>query len=374
MSIVLDHGAMLLVLLGVQIPFLLFFLRFHMRLHDLKSRVLLPVFVIMVAGLLGAMLDRAGPDLGAMFILLVPTMAVLTVLPLIEPGRDWENRDLVVTLVTIALTVGFFVYLWAWNFSGIPTVFLPLWLFVPPGVTGYLQVQVVCMYGEMLLICGLIAGAFELAQSSGNVGSPDTRIVSHNGLVLSIALLFASLVFSFLAVGFLAVFLWCMLQKISRRTMRIILPFVGALGISYLVSLVQLTRTSSLLNVPCDFSLMVMLLLATGVVTLFPIIEPYVPGPKNAALYATATLTVVSLTILLTIPVQDPVRHLASGLSALAGSGLFMAGASLDQGIASKMLLYGYAAVISSVIFAVIALAGALFWKREGRLPATPDS
>jgi len=374
MSIVLDHGAMLLVLLGIQIPFLLCFLRFHRGLHDLRSRVLLPVFVIVVAGLLGAMLDRAGPDLGAMFILLVPTMAVLTVLPLIEPGQDWENRNLVVTLVSIALTVGFFVYLWAWNFSGIPTVFLPLWLFVPPGVSGVIQVQVVCMYGEMLILCGVLAGAFELAQSSGDGGSPDTRIVSHNGLVVSVSLLFASLVFSFLAAGFLAVFLWRILQEIPRRSLKILLPFVGALGISYLVSLVQLTHTSSLLNVPCDFSLMVMLLLAAGVVTLIPIMEPYVPGPKNAALYATATITVVSLIILLTFPVQDPVRHLAAGLSALAGSGLFMAGISLDQEIASKMLLYGYAAIISSVTFAGIVLAGALFWKMRGRLSAIPDS
>jgi hypothetical protein len=267
------------ILLVLQILFLLIFLQYTLRQQDWRTRLLLPVLAMVAAGILSAMLDQIEPDLGVTFIVLIPTMAVLTVYPLIGSLQDIKNRNALVILSCVILTLVFIFYRAGCNFGGVSSVFLPLWYGAPPGITALLQVQVVCIYGEMCILCGVYAGVIELMSSFFDDHDNYSNHDSSGMLILSASLLIEALLFNTLATGFLGLFLYRILQKIPFRILRFFLPLTWI--IVYMVSILPVSRYSWRPVEPYDFFLFVLVLLATGIVMVFLAFEPYLPSQKK---------------------------------------------------------------------------------------------
>jgi hypothetical protein len=173
-------------------------------------------------------------------------------------------------------------------------------------------------------------------------------------------------------VGFFAIFLHSLFQAIRSKAAGVLIPVIGATGVSYILSALPVTYQYTDVATHYDPSLYILVLLALGVMTFVPLFFRSASHAYwNTCLYASATITVIILALLSRSPGQDIFHAVCAGVSTLAGSGLFTPGIAPYQGMEEMMLLYASAAVLSAVIFPAVTLVIILIQKR--RNPASPS-
>lgn len=363
-------------LLVINILFLYHLTKIITGFSSRRLRVLVPVaatiLYICAISLLTSLAHES--SIGVLLIIVLPTLAMLTVFPLAESDHTEKNYKVMIALIAIPLTIGLLFYLWAWNFSGIPTIFLPIWVLFPSTGMISVQIQVLSMYGELLIICGTLGGVIRLTHTYGrNNSSVSSYQSSNEGQVAPIILLgIGSLFLNSLIVGFLVIFLYLTLRHIPSRPAQVFIPLVLALGIMYLVSLMPVVKVySSLATGLYDFTLFALLLIAMGITTPFPLFEKYLIPYQETVLYVISTMTIMVLALLFHDPSQNFILILARGLSTITDSGVFAIGIPVAEGIARKLALFCSAVILSAALYTVMIIAIALVRKREGELSST---
>jgi hypothetical protein len=363
-------------LLGLQIVFLILLGRFVLNLPDWRYRVLVPFAATILDICAMSQLDGIifETTIGGIIIVALPTLSVLTVFPFAESYQEIKNRRMLVFLISIPLTIMLLFYLWAWNFSSIPTLFLPVGSLIPATGRLFLLKELLVMYGEMLIICGTLTGALVLVLSYGITNCPETGLSCSGGQVALLILLgIGSIVFNSLVVGFLTIFLYLVLRTVPSRAMQTAIVVLFAGGIMAVTSLMPVVKVySERATAPYDFTLFALLLLALGTVTLFPVIQQFFKMKEMPALYFCSTVTVTVLALLFHDPAADLFGILARGLSTITDSGVFAVGPPFADRMVNELILFGSAVIVSGIAYAALAVVLPRFRKQEGRPSAIP--
>ena len=362
-------------LLILSILFLYYFTKWVTGFASRKARVLMPVAATILYVLALSLLNgiTSHEALGEIMLIVVPTLAVLTVFPFIESAWEMKNRMTLVTLFSVSLTIGFWFYILVWNFYGFPKIFLPVWELIPATGIVSILLQVLAVYGEMLILCGAFAGALGFALSYLDEGSLSGYSDFGERAALIFILAGGSLFFNSFFPGFLAIFLYLVLRKISFRPIQIAIPVLSAICIAYVMSIMQEGQVYFALAAgPYDFTLFSMLLLALGMVTLFPVFQRYVMPDEMPSLYICSSIAVVILSFLFHDPAQNLFEILARGLSTITDSGVFAMEIPIAEGMARKLILYFSAVLLSATGYAVMAVTTSIIRKKKRGLPV-PD-
>jgi len=354
-------------ILILQIIGLALLARFVLHHNNLRLRILIPMLALAGTGIVGGFLKQIGPDMGGILFFMIPALAVLTLFPFAEQYTDVKRPGLAVALFSLLLTFMLLWYLFGMALGGVG-IFLPL-----AGIgmfTGvWVEVRLVSVYLELLMLGVTLLGMIMLVQEVSLPYSRDPAWI----VLYSLLIVIAAALFNTVAVGFFVVFMSRILTGIKYKLCGVLISVLCATVISLGLSSLPVTYQYTDVARHYDPSLYVLVLVAMGVLTLVPLLFRYMDTKyRYATLYATATITVVILPFLSRSPVPDSFHAIVAGVSTLAGSGLFVPGVALSQGVAQKMLLYAESVVISSVIFAGILLAGALCRKKNVRTSPSP--
>jgi hypothetical protein len=350
-------------ILILQILCLALLARFVLYHDNLRHRVLVPVLALAGTGIAGGILNKTGPDMGGILLFMVPTLAVLTLFPLFEPFIRIRRKGVAIAFLSAALTGAVFYYLLGMAFGGVG-IFLPVaGISLFSGV--WFEVRLVSVYTELLMLGGTLLGILLL----GNELAPalfrnDPDFVAICCLITGIA---AALCNS-LATGFFAVFAISILSGIRSGPATVLIPAIGAAGISFVLSALPVTYQYADVASRYDPSLYILVLVALGVVTILPQLPGSMKTREGAiVLYATATITTIILALLYRSPAQDLFPAVTAGISTIAGSGLVMPGTGLIPGFARVMGMYAAAAVIAVMVCPAVRRALSVCYPRRGR-------
>jgi len=335
--------------------------RFILNLPNRRLRVLVPftatvLYICSMSQLDGIIFEST---LGGIIVVVLPTLSVLTVFPFAESYQEIKNQRMLIFLISIPLTMALLFYLWAWNFSSIPTIFLPVGSLIPATGRLFLLKELLIMYGEMLIFCGTLTGALVLVLSYGIKNCPEMGLSCSGGQVALIVLLgIGSIVLNSLVVGFLAIFLYLVLRIIPSRAIQVATSVFFAVGVMAVTSLMPVVKVySEQATAPYDFTLFALLLLALGSVTLLPVFERYFLSKELPAIYICSTATIMILALIFHGPAENLFEILARGLSTITDSGIFAVGPSVADGMVNKIALFGSAVIVSGIAYAALAFA-----------------
>jgi hypothetical protein len=319
----------------------------------------------------GGILKQIGPDMGGILLFMIPTLAILTLFPLFEPFIKIKRKGVAIACLSFVLTIAVFWYLLGMAFGGVG-IFLPIaGISLFSGV--WFEVHLVSLYLELLVLGGTLLGIIIL----GNEIVPAFFREEPNFVaVCSLAACIAAALFNSLAVGCFTVFLYSVISGMRLKAGRMLIPVIGAAGISFILSALPVTYQYSDVARHYDPSLYVLVLVALGVLTLVPLLFRYMDTKyRMATLYLTTTITVIILALLSLSPVQDIFHAVVAGVSTLAGSSMFIPGTALYPGMEQKILLFAGTAVLSAAIFPAVAMVMPLIWKRKDPQPPSlpPD-
>jgi len=346
-------------ILILQIICLALLARFVLHHDNLRHRVLVPMLVLTGTGIVGGILKQIGPDMGGILLFMIPALAILTLFPLFEPYIKIERKGAAIAFLSIMLTVAMFWYLLGMAFGG-TGIFLPVeGISLFSGV--WFEVRLVSIYLELLMLGGALLGIIIL----GNELAPAYFREDPNFVAICCPILgIAAVLCNSLAAGFFAVFAFFVLSGVRSGAVRVLLPVIGAAGISFVLSSLPVTYQYADVASRYDPSLYILVLVALGVLTFAPLLLGSAETRDRAiALYATATITTIVLALLYRSPTQELFHAVVAGISTLAGSGLFKPG-EFGEGFVRMMTIYAAAAVIAVLVCPAARKIGPLVHRR----------
>lgn len=356
-------------ILILQILCLALLARFVLHHDNLRFRVLVPVLALAGTGLVGGILKQMGPDMGGILSFMIPTLSILTLFPLFEPFIGIKRKGAAIAFLSVGLTCAVFFYLLGMAFGGVG-IFLPV-----EGISLFsgvlFEVRLVSIYLELLMLGGALLGMIALVQDVVLPYSRDPAFI----VLYCMILVIAAALFNTFAVGFFAVFALSLLSGVRSRPVRVLIPVIGAAGISIVLSALPVTYQYADIASRYDPSLYILVLVALGVLTLTPLLLNSTKTRDGAlVLYATATITTIILALLCHSPAQDLFHAVVAGISTLAGSGLFEPGTEFRERFVRMMTVYAAAAVIAVLVCPAIRWVVSRYRLREGRSSPSPET
>lgn len=319
---------------------------------DLRIRVAIPALVaVLFAGLghlLGDNPSGSSTTVALAFLFLLPGLAFVTLYPFVEPFFAEKRPVFDIMVASAVLTLVYGTYL---IFTiGMAELAPPkrMFLFFTdlfPYFWGYLA-----QYLEICAVLAVLMGAVLLACSVHEKGT--IRVVHPVAAIF--LLLFAYFVADILFAGFLAVFFAIMLSRIPRPSVRMAASLLCGVTIAGIDASV-LSRTGIVAALQYyDPSLLSLVLLASGAVTLLPLIDRYLDVDdfiRTPIVFLAASATVALLSLLSGAP-----AGILRGLSSITAGGAHAAGETFETLFHAQIFLFLAAALIAGILYGALVL------------------
>ena len=141
------------------IIFLFFLFRFMERSESRRNRFIFPVAVVFIIAITGSLLAVLfdGAVVAFMLTIPLPTLAIFTVLPVIQTTIDWKGKGKDIAAFSVCYSIVFFLYFALSNFSGVDMIFLTIFSPLPTdNLLLKMFIVILFNYAELVAIAGLI--------------------------------------------------------------------------------------------------------------------------------------------------------------------------------------------------------------------------
>jgi len=334
--------------------------KFVKKLELRKYRALAPFLAMVAIAIVGNLIGEYvySNPLGLILMLPVPTLAILTCLPFVEPSVSLTRRGPAVAVVTLVSTIIILLYKLLWKLTGFSTIFLPSLPVLPVSGLLFRILEILTFYIEMIIVVGVVVGAVSFV----GVIAPCSGWEDMQIFAVVFVLVVSFVIGSFL-VGFFAVFLLLALREFRSTSLRVTIPAVAAVVLSLLISSLPAATTLPMRNPLIelyDLTLYALALLAFSAITLYPLFERHFDrrdGIVVVCACSTVAALVLSIVVILAngVPAIGSVNVL-SAPAVIESSTVFAIGAPFHEGLANKLILYGSGVLVSSIGYGIVIL------------------
>ena len=156
-----DYALLIIVTIFIWIVILSLLFSLLYKLKSLKSRIALPILVVCLIASIGSIFSFViNADILPVFLdMPVPTLAIFTLLPLIEKWISMRKHWPIVAICSIIYSFIFYLYVWGSNFGGVDMIFLSFSPILPGSNSLSILVIILVDYLELVALAG-IAAAF----------------------------------------------------------------------------------------------------------------------------------------------------------------------------------------------------------------------